>query len=100
MVLDGAAANCSLVCVWMANSARRPLVQLSRGPACPAAKSSHPLHSPWKQGAGVCGLAAEIMATYPHRPLVISYAPHDSHTNQVQLCGERGVPDIIFSMAR
>ena len=52
------------------------------------------------EGAGVCGLAAEIMATFPHRPVVISYAPHDSHTNQVQICGERGVPAIIFNMAR
>lgn len=54
----------------------------------------------YAEGAGVCGLAAEMMVTYPQRPLVLSYAPHDTHTNQVQLCMERGVPAIIFSMAR
>ncbi|GAX73961.1 hypothetical protein CEUSTIGMA_g1411.t1 [Chlamydomonas eustigma] len=52
------------------------------------------------EGAGVCGMAAEIMVTFKHRPLVLSYAPHDSHANQVQVCMERGVPAIIFNMAR
>eukprot|EP00195_Chlamydomonas_chlamydogama_P007336 CAMPEP_0202902778 /NCGR_PEP_ID=MMETSP1392-20130828/17045_1 /ASSEMBLY_ACC=CAM_ASM_000868 /TAXON_ID=225041 /ORGANISM="Chlamydomonas chlamydogama, Strain SAG 11-48b" /LENGTH=525 /DNA_ID=CAMNT_0049589585 /DNA_START=84 /DNA_END=1661 /DNA_ORIENTATION=+ len=52
------------------------------------------------EGAGVCGLGAEIMITYKQRPLVLSYAPHDSHASQVQVCMERGVPAIIFSMAR
>ena len=47
----------------------------------------------------MCGLAAEIMAEYANAK-VLSYAPHDTHTNQVQLCLERGVPSILFSMAR
>eukprot|EP00798_Chlamydomonas_sp_ICE-L_P007009 gene7008-115_t len=52
------------------------------------------------EGAGVCGLGAEVMATWAHRPTVLSYAPHDTHASQVQVCAERGVPSILFSMAR
>jgi len=52
------------------------------------------------EGAGVCGLGAELMMRSPRSQVVLSYAPHDTHTNQVQLCLERGVPAIIFSMAR
>ncbi len=34
------------------------------------------------EGAGVCGIAAEIMARYKHRPIVLSYGLHDGHPNQ------------------
>jgi hypothetical protein len=41
-----------------------------------------------------------MMSTLAHRPVVLSYALHDKHASQVQVCMERGVPAILFSMAR
>ena len=33
-------------------------------------------------------------------PQVLSYAPHETHASQIEVCVERGVPAITFSMAR
>ena len=51
------------------------------------------------QGAGICGIAAEVKLKYPHVN-VLSYAPHDTHSNQIQGCLERGLAAIIFALAR
>ena len=35
------------------------------------------------EGAGVCGIGAEMAASLKHRPLVLSYSLGDSHAAQV-----------------